>query len=305
MTEVLPRRRFDLLDGEIAILHPEDVRHLQVGWNARYARAEIESIVAKAPALSLWNTRTGGYLIATPWRHRDEIANVLEFAGPSTADDLLRAFIAHCSSIGFELAVVAEYAERRRETFYYSAGMSVLEDIIVYELGRLRSASAETHSTVPLTFRELSLSVPEHFGELLELDHRAFPWLWWNSEAEFVNYAEVPGVSIEGAFDEDGSLVGYIGTTAIGSWGHLDRIAVDPDLQGRGYGRRLLEYSMAALGRRGARRIALSTQSSNTISRALYESVDFRRARAHDYRIYGRWLQSEDGPSGLEIGRDE
>jgi ribosomal-protein-alanine N-acetyltransferase len=305
MTEALPRRQLDLLDGEISVLDVDDVRDLQVGWNARYSRNEIEAIVARNPSLSLWNRRTGGYVIATRWRHRDDIANVLEFAGASTADDLLRAFILRCAQLEFSLAVVAEYAERRRESFYFAAGMSVLEDIIVYELGRLPSHARRVGSAGDVRFRDLALDNVSQLEELIELDHRAFPWLWWNSEIEFLNYTEVPGVLIEGAYDGSGALVGYIGTTALGTWGHLDRIAVDPALQGRGLGRQMLEYSIATLGRRGARRIALSTQSSNAVSRALYESVDFRRSRAHDYRIYGRWLRPDSGIPHLGIERNE
>jgi ribosomal protein S18 acetylase RimI-like enzyme len=148
----------------------------------------------------------------------------------------------------------------------------------------------------------VDLNDPDQRAELLRLDHRAFPWLWWNSAGEFENYASVPGVEIVLVRFEDGAPLGYIGTTSLGTWGHLDRIAVDPDLQGRGYGRRLLSLSIRRLGAAGAKRVALSTQASNTVSRALYESVGFRRSRAHDYRIYGRRLDRASFRSDEKTG---
>lgn len=305
MTEALPRRQSDLLNGEIGVLTVRDLGELQIGWNARYTRHDIEHLALTKPGLSLWHRRTGGYLIATPWRHRDDIANVLDISGASTADDLLRAFIERCAQLDFSLAVVAEYVERRRESFYYSAGMNVLEDIVVYELGGISPRGGRSRAGSDLQMREISLDDRTAVDELLDLDHRAFPWLWWNSEAEFHNYADVPGVSIEGAYDVSGTLIGYIGTTSLGSWGHLDRIAVDPALQGRGLGRWLLDYSITSLSARGARRVALSTQSSNTTSRALYESAGFRRSRSHDYRIYGRRLRHDGDGLSLGVKGDE
>ncbi|CAN5679283.1 hypothetical protein BH23CHL2_BH23CHL2_02790 [soil metagenome] len=294
MTDTSQLKPAAIPDG-IEILRPSDLGSIRIPWDARYSRDEVADIVRGEPSLSLWNERTGGYLLASPWRHRTEIANVIDIVGPSVSVELLKAFIAHCEDLGFELAIVAEYAERRRESFYALAGMEVLEDIIVYELGRLLRNNRLLPNDAGLTFNPVDLADPSQFQELLDLDHRAFPWLWWNSRGEFENYNEVPGVAIEIARSDAGRVVGYIGTTTIGTWGHLDRIAVDPDLQGGGYGRALLDYTIQRLASLGARRIALSTQASNLVSQALYESVGFRRSRSYDYRIYGRRLSPVGG----------
>ena len=227
-----------------------------------------------------------------------EIANVVDINGPSVAIDLLRAFLVRSKEVGMELAIVAEYAERRRQTFYTAAGMSPIEEIIVYELrpGRKRTSSALSERD--LSVEQIDLEDDEQRATLLHLDHRAFPWLWWNSLGEFRNYASVPGVKIHLVRNDDGGAVGYIGTTSLGSWGHLDRIAVDPSMQGQGYGRTLLELAINQLTEQGARRIALSTQASNQVSRALYESAGFRRSRSHDYLIYGRELVPASEPGG-------
>ncbi len=276
------------MPGGIEILRPSDVAGIKIPWDARYTRSDIEEIAAQEPQLSLWNRRTGGYLLGGEWRHRREIANVIDINGPSVAVELLRAFVARAAELDFKLAIVAEYAERRRESFYAAAALEPIEDIVVYELGRLPAdrVSFDRHSA--LNVEVVDLSCADQLHRLLEVDHSAFPWLWWNSVGEFENYASVPGVEIVMIRSDQGQTIGYIGTTSLGSWGHLDRIAVATELQGQGYGRRLLELAIDRLKSAGAKRVALSTQSSNTVSRALYESVGFRRSRGHDYRIYGR-----------------
>ncbi len=125
------------------------------------------------------------------------------------------------------------------------------------------------------------------------LDHQAFPWLWWNCRDEFLQYAGSPGVAIELGRDESGRAVAYIGTTRYRTWGHLDRIAVAPDIQGRGLGRAALDYAVMTLARSGARRVGLSTQARNHRSRRLYDTYGFRRSPGNDYRLYGRWIATQ------------
>lgn len=282
----------------IAVLSRDDVAKLRLPWDARHGAREIARIVSSDPQLSLWNTRTGDYLLASPWRHRDEIGNVLEIVGPASSQDLLRAFIRRVANLGMAVALVAEYVDRRRQDFYRAAGMDLIEDIVVYEMSGLR-APVSAPPTDSLRFELLRLDDRERFVDLLELDHRAFPWLWWNSAAEFEDYVASDGVVIEIAWTSDHRLAGYVGTTLLGSWGHLDRIAIDPDLQGHGYGRQALDYAVRLLAARGARRVALSTQARNHVSRALYDSYGFRRTPPHDYRIYGRWLREEGEIPGM------
>ncbi len=282
-----------LVPGGIDILQPGDVENLRVPWDARYSRSEIEELAAQEPPLSLWNRRSGGFLLGGQWRHRTEIANVIDISGPSIAVELLTTFVQRAEQLGFQLAIVAEYAERRRESFYAAAGLAPIEDIVVYELGRVPQLAASGFDDEGYFVTVVDLREREQRSALLTLDHRAFPWLWWNSAGEFDNYGSVPGVEIVLVRRPDGAPLGYIGTTSLGSWGHLDRIAVDPAAQGQGFGRRLLALAIERLQADGARRVALSTQASNRVSRALYESVGFRRSRSHDYRIYGRELTGQ------------
>jgi len=56
---------------------------------------------------------------------------------------------------------------------------------------------------------------------------------------------------------------------------HIHNLAVGPELQGRGLGRRLLELVLALGARRGAERALLEVRQSNWAAQRLYRSVGF------------------------------
>ena len=141
-----------------------------------------------------------------------------------------------------------------------------------------------------LAFEPVAPADDEAMADLLRIDHAAFPWLWRNSVEEFAAYVRTPGVRL--ALGRDGArAVAYIGATSYAGWGHLDRIAVAPEAQGRGFGREALAAAIDLLTADGARRVALSTQRANERSQRLYERFGFRRSPSHDYRLYGAPLR--------------
>jgi ribosomal protein S18 acetylase RimI-like enzyme len=152
-------------------------------------------------------------------------------------------------------------------------------------MAKLRPAPPRTTG---IRFEPFDPDDEEQFNGLLELDHESFPWLWWNSADEFLEYASAPGVQIDVGRDDTGRVVAYTGTTRFRCWWQLDRIAVAPDQHGRGLGKAALDWAVMTLARSGAKRVGLSTQARNTRSRQLYESYGFRRSATHDYRIYAR-----------------
>lgn len=99
---------------------------------------------------------------------------------------------------------------------------------------------------------------PERFGEILD---------------ELRRGAELTVV------EEDGELIGAYriipGSRRLSHLAHIASIAVRPDRQGRGIGRRVLEHIVADLRRRGFRRIELSTGADNSRALALYRSLGF------------------------------
>lgn len=272
-------------------LAADDAHRLRLGWTSRFDRSDIRSLVARYPDLSQWIPETGEYLIAGPWRHRDEVSSVLELSGREGGPSLLRSFAEASASQGKQVALLSEHQETRNPSLYDRAGFELIEHIMIYELPHVPPIDT---SRFRLRFEEMSVNREEPLSELLELDHGSFPWLWWNSSDEFVSYGRAHGVKIYGGRDSSGQLVSYIGVTRFRSWGHLDRIAVRPDLQGQGIGLESLEWAIYVLSMSGARRIGLSTQARNERSRLLYERYGFRRSPQQDYYLYGRWLREDN-----------
>lgn len=282
-----------IANQDIAVLRADDVPKLRISWLSRYGFRDVLSLAENEPNLSVWHRKTGEYLIATRWRHRSEIATIAEIASARFARHLVQAFIDLAREAGFRLAVISEYIESRPEAFYRSVGMDVLESIIVYEIDAPKYLPPAPDG---LDFTRLDLTDEDSMARLTDLDRSAFPWLWWNSLDEFADYYHSPGVTIWLGWTKERELGAYVGVTSLRSWGHLDRIAVAPRFQGRGYGRQSLDHAIRALSGEGAKKIALSTQSSNRVSRSLYESYGFTRSKKHDYRIWGRWL-TDDVPA--------
>jgi ribosomal protein S18 acetylase RimI-like enzyme len=272
-------------------LSASDAHLLRLGWTSRFDKPDIRNIVEQYPDISQWIPETGEYLIAGPWRHRSEIASVLELSGRDGAAELLRSFADAAADVGKDLALLSEHQESRNPALYDRADFDLLEHIMIYELHSLPEIGTDA---MTLQFREMMVLRDDDLAALMELDHASFPWLWWNSEGEFLSYGRARGVKIYGGWDADGRLVSYVGMTLFRSWGHLDRIAVHPDCQGKGIGLESLNWAIFVLAQSGARRIGLSTQARNERSRLLYERYGFRRTEKQDYFLYGRWLSSSD-----------
>ncbi|MDQ3549054.1 MAG: hypothetical protein M3439_09570, partial [Chloroflexota bacterium] len=128
------------LSGDIRVLTRDDLRALRMPWDGRFSEREIGEIAATAPRISVFNRRTGEFLIGGLWRHRNEIATVLELAATASAIDLIHAFTEACASEGVRLVVASEQAERRKREFYAGASLDPIEEIIVYEMAKIRPA---------------------------------------------------------------------------------------------------------------------------------------------------------------------
>lgn len=115
------------------------------------------------------------------------------------------------------------------------------------------------------------------------VDAASFSLVWQNSrpclEMAF-NQAAVATV-VEGT---DG-LVGYQISTSGPMGGHLARLAVHPDHQGKGIGYSLLRDLLVQFKRRGILSVTVNTQHDNRASMALYEKVGFRRT-GEEYPVY-------------------
>ena len=270
--------------AEARLVTPNDVRRLHVSrWSTTSTQRLVE-IVGAYPRRSVWNPASGDYAIVNGWRHRPEIAHLFELAAPRDPIAVVRSAMAAASDDGAQLFIAVETDSTRRPAFYERLGMSLMEEVVSLEHPAPKPREQRVDDIRPL--RELDGTT---LDQIVALDHAAFPWIWWNSAKEFETYVEEPGVELYGVV-LGGRIVAYIGFTAFLGWGHIDRVAVVPDLRRQGLGLILTRFAMDRLVRVGARRIGLSTQDTNVPARRMYEKLGFVRQLATDYRLYGRWI---------------
>jgi GNAT superfamily N-acetyltransferase len=278
--------------GSIEPLELRDVSQLRIGWRSRLAADDIRRVLGQLPGRSMWDRQTFEYGIVAPWRNRTDVVQIAELSAVLHPDEMVVAISERARELGASLTVMVEVDESRRSSFYDRCGFTHIEKVITFEIER-RDVPRVVRPR-DLTFVPVDPANDDMRQTLLRLDNRSFPWIWWNSDLEFQLYGQTPGVEIYLGLIE-GEPVSYVGITSFPSWGHLDRIAVDPDLQGKGYGRFALAFAVETLLARGARKVGLSTQSTNERSQRLYLKYGFRRTNDHDYDLWGDDFRMKGG----------
>jgi RimJ/RimL family protein N-acetyltransferase len=269
----------------IRTLTPADIERLHIDNHPRLALGDAESLVIQAPGLSKWHPASGEFLLVTPWRHRSEIPAVNVMSAFQHEDELLAASMASAEEKGAAAFVLMDTYEIRRSSFYDRNDLAHLETILTYEHRAPRSLVRDAPDPIQ-EFEPWFGDDDDTLHELLELDHTAFPWLWWNSREEFLAYARMPFVEIWVGRLE-GQVTSYLGLTHFRRWSHLDRIAILPDVQGQGFGRESLAFAVRRMLQSGADRVGLSTQKENIRSRRLYEKSGFRETPELNYDVFG------------------
>lgn len=269
----------------VQTLTPADIPRLAIRNHPRLDEGDAEALVIQSPGLSKWHPDSGEFALVTPWRHRQDLPTIQILWSFRHEDALVAAVNESAEAAGKAGVVLLETYESRRPAFYARNGFEHLETIVTYMLSQPRPF-LERMSRRTQEFFHLDGRRPDLAKAVLELDHAAFPWLWWNSPEEFSKYLIMPNVEIWAGM-VDGEITSYVGFTHFSGWSHLDRIAVRPDVQQQGYGREALHFSVEQMVQRGATRVGLSTQGKNTRSRRMYESVGFRETPGHHYGVYG------------------
>jgi ribosomal protein S18 acetylase RimI-like enzyme len=268
-------------------LESEDIPALRLP--GRRGTESVRQMLDVYPGRSVWVPSTLEYALIGPWRNRPEIASIEDLVAVRHMEELLRGAVERCTELGDDLVLTVELDSRRSPARYERAGLEMLEEVITYELNSVRepwSGSGHVRLVSVQANDEAAIDL------VTSIDQVSFPWLWRNNRAEFDVYLHTPGVEVW-LVEVDDDPVAYFGATLFPDWGHLDRIAVVPEQQGRGFGLETLGLAVDTMRKRGARRVGLSTQRSNRRSQRLYERFGFQRTRQYDYRLFGAWCGPE------------
>jgi ribosomal protein S18 acetylase RimI-like enzyme len=277
---------------EIAPLKLAEVRDLRLPWMSRFSVDSLAAHIQANPGKTLWVPRTGEYVVAERWRHRDDIGNIMEVTARKGKSALVRAMLERLREDGCRLALLSDEVWNDQPRFYADLGFAPLEKIVFFQ--RDLKPNTEFPPAVD-TLPVLDYDVAElaDLELLIYLDHNSFPWLWWNSREDMSAYMLMNGVSVYVA-RVAGEPVGYASFTMYNGWAHLDRLAVISTHQKRKYGAAQLAHAMHSMSLLGATHVGLSTQENNIQSHHLYEGFGFKQTR-DSMSIYGMSLESQGG----------
>lgn len=272
-------------------LTPSNAGRVRLPLSSRFGPQSLADHVRRLPGMSFIASGGREYAVVGPWRHRTDIAELIELSSGPSEESLVDRLAQSLAARDVRLVVLDYSLAARDPAFFGRNGFSLVERIVEYE----RPDRPVNRQSLPDGFSVRPYR-PEDREALLAVEHKSFPWLWWNSAEEWGNYIWTRGVEVLVGIDR-GEVVGYAGYVIYRRDGHLDRLAVRQSEQGRGLGAALLTESLARMVSRGVNRVALTTQEDNYRSQKLYEQNGFRRAR-WAYEIHGRWLgQSEESES--------
>lgn len=174
------------------------------------------------------------------------------------------------------------------DSYLRDEGFRGVDEVITLERSPARPRAPApvpmARAAEPARFRAASAADAE---AVADLDARAFgdPWRYAAATlARELATASVARVALVGE-----RVIGYTSAVVREGGGHINRIAVAPEAQGRGVGKALLSDINGQLILLGATRITLNTQRSNVISQRLYRSAGFKTL-GPPLRVYHRPL---------------
>jgi ribosomal protein S18 acetylase RimI-like enzyme len=216
----------------------------------------------RAVGLASFSEPLGGatWLRVAAADYDEDVAGVMRLLWEHALPDLRAAHATHCAVL-----LINDWLEPHMRDF----GFGFHEKVITLK----RSTNAmPDEARNPFMVRAFT---PADMSSIITLDQAAFSPPWQMTDGE-IRVAERMAVSCTVAVYEE-CVVGYQLSTIYFDGGHLARLAVAPDMQGRGVGKAILSDLIYRFGRRSIYAVSVNTQETNIQSQRLYERLGFRR----------------------------
>jgi len=116
-----------------------------------------------------------------------------------------------------------------------------------------------------------------------QLDKQAFPLLWHYTLPTLQLAYQYSAIAT--VWEENRQIIGYQISSVGDEGGHLSRLAVHPNSQGKGIGKKLVQDLIARFAKRKIFTVTVNTQNNNHASLAIYHRLGFIDT-AETYPVY-------------------
>ena len=196
-----------------------------------------------------------------PWRGSSDVAMLSPYVGPAIDHEALSGTLDRLATEGYRTVRTAAVPHRDLPTFE-AAGFTVARELL------LLSRPLDVIGARPDEPRLRTARRWER-REILTVDQRAFDDFWSFDGAGLADAASATPVS-RTRVPRARPVTAYALAGVASGVGYLQRLAVDPDAAGRGYGSALVLDALHWMRRRGAFRAYVNTQSDNDRALQLY-----------------------------------
>lgn len=213
----------------------------------------------------------GPRLRVRPWHADARIAHVAptaDYLGPLTPGDVDRA-VAQLRDAGYRSIITAALHRADRRPFL-DAGF-----VETARLHLLLHPLDDVAAPPPIPGIDLRRGRRREHDLALDVDRAAFAPFWRLDGAGLVEALNATSTVHFQVARSAAGVVGYAVCGRAGHHGYVQRLAVDPRVQGRGVGTALLVDGLRWLRRWGARNALVNTQEDNARSLRLYQRTGF------------------------------
>lgn len=210
-----------------------------------------------------------------PWRGDATLAQLTPPVGRPVSSSAIDACVADLAARGYTGVLTSALAPEECGPFLAS-GFTPHEQLVL--LARELGGPATLPVVEPDARRAARLrrGRAREQADALAVDARAFDDFWRFDRLGLAEARTATPTSRFRVAVRDHQLVGYAVTGRSGRTAYLQRLAVDPAVQGHGIGTRLVVDAIAWAARRGGERLLVNTQVGNERARHLYEGLGFR-----------------------------
>ena len=201
-----------------------------------------------------------------PWRGGNGAAHLVVGPDASVPPSVVHHCIERARASGYQ-SVLTSAVSPSESAVFVDAGFSVRE--------RLHLLAVDLDEPPEPAVLPLDKATRRDRPGVLEVDDLSFDGFWRLGPVGLKDAVDATPTTRFRVGRDDDRVIAYAITGIAGRYGYLQRIAVHPDVRGRGWGHALVADGLLWVWKHGGDRVYVNTQLANERALALYTSFGF------------------------------